>query len=145
MVKVTCPKCGEEITIDKSQYDSLLSEIKTDEVNKAVAERVELEVSRIKAENKLEDLKTQQKYHSMIDQLSKEKEFLKLEIQRHRVETDKRILEVTEAMKDSLNEKDKELAVMQTQLAESKKDIELDKKNLKEQYDFQLTLSPLPM
>ena len=94
MVKVTCPKCGEEITIDKSQYDSLLSEIKTDEVNKAVAERVELEVSRIKAENKLEDLKTQQKYHSMIDQLSKEKEFLKLEIQRHRVETDTRLLDL---------------------------------------------------
>ena len=28
MIKITCPKCGEEITIDKSQYDSLLNDVK---------------------------------------------------------------------------------------------------------------------
>ena len=36
MVKITCPKCGEEIKLGKDAYNELLEEIKFEEVEKRI-------------------------------------------------------------------------------------------------------------
>lgn len=138
MIKIKCPKCGEEITVDKSQYDSLLNEIKADEVEKSVKERVNLELARINAENEASNLKKEQQFQLEVEKLIKEREILKMEVDKNQLETDKKVLEATQSMKDSINQKEKEIALIENKLVELKKDAELSEKSLKEQYDFQL-------
>ena len=39
MAKITCPKCGTEIELDKSSYNDLLNNIASEEVDKRVKEQ----------------------------------------------------------------------------------------------------------
>ena len=41
MLKITCPKCGEEIQLGKDTYNALLSEIKTEEVERQIKQKEE--------------------------------------------------------------------------------------------------------
>ncbi len=38
MAEIKCPKCGEIIKLDKSDYDALLSNVEKDEIEKRVSE-----------------------------------------------------------------------------------------------------------
>ena len=64
MKDIKCPSCGKTFKIDRSNFDQLLSQIKNDEFNKQINERLTLakkekdkEIELIKTELKLERIK----------------------------------------------------------------------------------------
>ena len=64
MKDIKCPSCGKNFKIDPSNYDQLLSQIKNDEFNKQIDERLYLakkeknkEIELVKTELKLEMIK----------------------------------------------------------------------------------------
>ena len=50
MAEIKCPKCGEIIKLDKSEYDSLLSDIKQEEIDKRVEAQEKLIKDKYQAE-----------------------------------------------------------------------------------------------
>ena len=53
MAEIKCPKCGEIIKLDKSTYDSLLSEVEKEELDKRVQERSKLIEDKYRAQYEL--------------------------------------------------------------------------------------------
>lgn len=140
MIKIKCPKCGEEITIDKSQYDSLLNEIKTEEVNKAVQERVGIELMKIQTMNESTKANLEREYKEKADKFKEEKKALEFELEKQKIEVDTKVLKATQAIKDDLAKKEQEAALLKSQLESSKKDAQLTEAKLKEDYEHQLKM-----
>ena len=100
MAEIKCPKCGEIIKLDKSEYDSLLSDIKQEEIDK----RVELQERLIK-EKYQADL---EKYIAELKQQLRNKD-----------------LEKENAVNNAVNEKDKEILKLQSDIRNKDLDTEL--------------------
>ena len=73
MKDIKCPSCGKTFKIDPSNYDQLLSQIKNDEFNKQIDERLDLakkeknkEIELVKTELKLEMIKEKKEMEKTI-------------------------------------------------------------------------------
>ena len=73
MKDIKCPSCGKTFKIDPSNFDQLLSQIKNDEFNKQIDERLDLakkeknkEIELVKTELKLEMIKEKKEMEKKI-------------------------------------------------------------------------------
>ena len=73
MREIKCPSCGKNFKIDPSNFDQLLTQIKNEEFNKQIEERLHLakkeknkEIELIKTELKLEMIKEKKEMEKII-------------------------------------------------------------------------------
>jgi hypothetical protein len=169
MNQIKCPKCGEVFTIDEGSYNEILSQIKKEEIQSEVHEKLELlrvqnekdiiiEKGKVEAtfkeqlskkEQELADLKKklessdQEKKLEVLDASTKLKEELS--------NKDKEILELKSQLKildqektmetqKALSEKDRELLELKNQVEQEKHKKELEKTSLKESYEKELKM-----
>ncbi len=139
MLKIKCPECGHEIELNQEQHDALLRNIETQEIESRVAQRVE----EIKA-----NLETQQKLSNNIYKMQKDKTIsdlenkialLNKEIESSKTNTQLEVNKAVESLKDELNKKNQDITKLKGEVDLSKKDHEASVRQLKDQYEFQLS------
>lgn len=138
MATIKCPKCGEEITLNKSEYDALLSEVEKEEVEKRVASSTKTIEEKLKAQYALEAEKAKQSQDKTILGLQATIKVMEEKIANSGKEQELAIVKALEKAKDELNKKEQALLKAQSETVAAKKDAELNAKSLKEKYDFEL-------
>ena len=116
MAKIKCPQCGNEIELDKSNYDKLLNDIAGEEVERRVKEQAKALQDKFDAELALAKNKAEQ--HSS-DELAKLKAQIEVLQERLKNSDSKVELEVNKAKsesKDELNEKQQEIIRLKDEL-----------------------------
>ncbi|WP_027334864.1 DUF2130 domain-containing protein [Mycoplasmopsis felifaucium] len=122
MAVVKCPKCGESIQLDKSNYDALLSNIEKEEINARVNEQIKLIEETYKA--KLE-IQTNQIITEQDNKLSKQNEeiaVLKAKLENKDSEIESNAEQIKLKNKQALIEKDQEIKLLKEQLINKDKD-----------------------
>ena len=120
MAEIKCPKCGEIIKIDKSNYDSLLSEIKQEEIDK-----------RVDAQERL----IKQKYEA---DLQKDIATLKQQLMNKDLEAQLKVKEALENEKKKTDSILKENLELKNKVEQAKNEKEISLGQLKEQYESKL-------
>lgn len=143
MIKITCPKCGEEIELGKDTYTSLLNDIKKEEVDKAVKEKVDIELRRLSAESKTEQIVLEQKYQQQLVKLYDEKKELEHTIEKQKLELKSKVSEATQDIKDDLSKKEQEIEILKIKLDSSEKEADADKTKLIDSYNQQLKIKDI--
>lgn len=116
MAKIKCPQCGNEIELDKSNYDKLLNDIAGEEVERRVNEQAKALQEKFNAELALAKNKAEQ---NSSDELAKLKSQIEVLQERLKNSDSKVELEVNKAKsesKDKLNEKDQEILRLKDEL-----------------------------
>lgn len=70
MPEIICPHCGKKIEIDESSYNALLSQVRNEEFNKELEERLSVALEQIKKTNKLENENALQALNHEIENLN---------------------------------------------------------------------------
>lgn len=138
MQKIKCPKCGTEIEIGNDEYNALLNDIKTQEIDSRVKERVEDIEKRLKAQFELESNKSKHNQDEEIQKLKEEIAKLKGDVANNESNTKIAVSEATEALKEELSKKEQDILKLKGEAGVSDKAHELSLKQLKEQYEFEL-------
>lgn len=138
MLKITCPKCSEEIEIGKDQYNALLNDIETAELEKRVNERLSQIEKTYKAQYELELNKMKSINDSTVSNLQNEIKLLKEKLNSTGKDTEIAIGKALESLKENLATKELELERVRSELSTAKKDISIQTQKVKEQYEFQL-------
>ena len=120
MAEIKCPKCGEIIKLDKSDYDSLLSDIKQEEIDK-----------RVDAQERL----IKQKYEA---DLQKDIATLKQQLVNKDLEAQLKVKEALENEKKKADSIIKENLELKNKVEQAKNEKELSLGQLKEQYESKL-------
>ena len=160
MPDIKCPNCGKSFKIDESGYAAIVSQIKDTEFHKDLCERIaqiqkskENEISLVKVQvtsekdkavselnQEIEKLKGQLNSQSKTYELDKERslnalrqetEQLKAMINNNTQEKKLAIATAVSEKETEISKKDQRIILLETQL-------QLQEKNLKEKYDFQL-------
>ena len=160
MPDIKCPNCGKSFKIDESGYAAIVSQIKDAEFHKDLCERIaqiqkskENEISLVKVQvtsekdkavselnQEIEKLKGQLNSQSKTYELDKERslnalrqetEQLKAMINNNTQEKKLAIATAVSEKETEISKKDQRIILLETQL-------QLQEKNLKEKYDFQL-------
>ena len=116
MAKIKCPQCGNEIELDKSNYDKLLNDVAGEEVERRVKEQAKALQDKFNAELALAKNKAEQ---NSSDELAKLKSQIEVLQERLKNSDSKVELEVSKAKsesKDKLNEKDQEILRLKDEL-----------------------------
>ena len=138
MQKIKCPKCGTEIEIGNDEYNALLSDIKSSEIDARVQERIRDIESKLKAEYELKANETKHNKDDEIQQLKNEINNLQGEISKNEANTKLAVSEATESLKNELNKKDQDILKLKGEAEVENKNHELSLKQLKEKYEFDL-------
>lgn len=138
MVKITCPKCGEEIKLGKDAYNELLEEIKFEEVEK----RIKLKEDDIRkvyeAKLALEANKAKTAQDALINKLEAEKQALTVKLENSNKDIEIAVNKATQSLKEDLSKKDKDLLELNTKLAAEKQNSIDEANKQKQNYEFAL-------
>ena len=116
MAKIKCPQCGNEIELDKSNYDKLLNDVAGEEIERRVKEQAKALQDKYNAELALAKNKAEQ---NSSDELTKLKAQIEVLQERLKNSDSKVELEVNKAKseaKDELNEKEQEIIRLKDEL-----------------------------
>ena len=138
MLKITCPKCGEEIELGKDAYNTLLSEIETEELDKKVKERTDSIEKVLKAKYDLEVNKTKNSQDALVAELQNQIKLLNEKLANSSKDIEVAVSKAVESLKNDLNAKDLEVEHLKGQLNSALKDSDIAVQKLKEQFEFQL-------
>ncbi len=138
MAKIKCPKCGEVIEISKDTYNSLLSEIESEELSKRVEAQVELIKKNYESELALAKSKDKADAEKELALLKSELKVLQEKLNNKEKDIELAVAKSSESLKEELSKKDKEIYKLQDDVKDIKKDSLLNQQKLKEQYDFAL-------
>lgn len=138
MLKITCPKCGEEIQLGKDAYNALLSEIKTEEVERQIKQKEEDLKKVYEAKCALEANKIKNSQDTLINELKSKNQLLEQKLENNQKDIEIAVSKATESLKEDLSKKDSNLLGLKAQLFQAKKEAEEDAKKAKENYEFVL-------
>lgn len=138
MLKITCPKCHEEILIGKDEYNTLVNEVEKEEINKRVNEQVKQIEAKYQAQFKLAENELKAKQSDEISELKKNNAILEEKLNNAEKEKQLSIEKFALEQKDELTSKDMEIEKLKNDLETTKKDSELNIAKQKENFDFQL-------
>jgi len=136
MAEIKCPKCGEIIKLDNSQYDLLLNEVKDEAFKNEIDARSKELEAKIKAEYEL--ITTKEKASSM-DEINSYKSQIKvLEEKLNNSKTDAEIavIKALESSKEEIIKREKEVIELKGKLDSIEKDSKLSEKSLIDRYEF---------
>ena len=87
MKEIKCPSCGKNFKIDPSNFDELLSQIKNEEFNKQINER--LHFAEKEKNNEIEVIKTELKLEMVKEKKEMEKTIISLQSKLNLIDKDK--------------------------------------------------------
>ena len=140
MAKIKCPQCGNEIELDKSNYDKLLNDIAGEEVERRVKEQAKALQDKFNAELALAKNKAEQ---NSSDELAKLKSQIEVLQERLKNSDSKVELEVNKAKsesKDKLNEKDQEIIRLKDELKSIEQNNALKISGINEQHKEEIRM-----
>ena len=132
MNEIKCPKCGTVFTIDESDYDSIVKQIRDHEFEKQIREREEQYKQDKENAIKIAKAEVEKSFNETIKNKELEINNLKSEL---KINDTKKEL----AIKEAINEKDKEIGNLNSKLELDKKEFLLKEKTLKENYEEKLS------
>jgi len=138
MLKIKCPKCGEEIELGKDAYNTLLNEIETEELDKKVKERTDSIEKVLKAKYDLEVNKAKNSQDALVAELQNQIKLLNEKLANSSKDIEVAVSKAVGSLKNDLNEKDLEVEHLKGQLNSALKDSDIAVQKLKEQFEFQL-------
>ena len=138
MLKIKCPKCGEEIELGKDAYNTLLNEIETEELDKKVKEKTDSIEKVLKAKYDLEVNKAKNSQDALVAELQNQIKLLNERLTNSNKDVEVAVSKATESLKNDLNAKDLEVEHLKGQLNSALKDSDITVQKLKEQFEFQL-------
>lgn len=120
--EIKCPHCGKVFQVDESEYASILSQIKEEEISKQV--HIELErqaaifnASKIKDENVIKD-----KYQNELSALNDKINNLTSKLNEATKDKELAVLNAKKEVEDKLNNKDKEILELNNKINNAEKD-----------------------
>ena len=140
MAKIKCPQCGNEIELDKSNYDKLLNDIAGEEVERRVKEQAKALQDKFNAELALAKNKAEQ---NSSDELAKLKAQIEVLQERLKNSDSKVELEVNKAKsesKDKLNEKEQEIIRLKDELKSIEQNNALKISGLNQQHNEEIRM-----
>ncbi len=120
MNEIKCPKCGTVFQIDEDQYLTIVKQIKDKEFEKELDNSIKLNEANLK------------------EKFNEEKNKLDLEINDLKSKLKSKDTENELAIKDLINEKEKEIIELNNKIDSNKNEYLLKEKNLKENYEEKL-------
>ena len=140
MAKIKCPQCGNEIELDKSNYDKLLNDIAGEEVERRVKEQTKALQDKYNAELALAKNKAEQ---NSSDELAKLKAQIEVLEERLKNSASKVELEVNKAKsesKDELNKKEQEIIRLQNELKSAEQNSALKISGINQQHKEEIRM-----
>ena len=140
MAKIKCPQCGNEIELDKSNYDKLLNDIAGEEVERRVKEQAKALQEKFNAELALAKNKAEQ---NSFDELARLKSQIEVLQERLKNSDSKIELEVNKAKsesKDKLNEKEQEIIRLKDELKSAEQNNALKISGINQQHKEEIRM-----
>ena len=125
MPEVKCPKCGTTFKIDEENYDSIVKQIRNDEFNKELQNRLKIEKDQHDKDLALVKQQELNSYNAKVAEL--EKKISELDSKLKIAETESKL-----KIQEAVNEKEKKIISLQNDLNSQKNLEELHIKELKE-------------
>lgn len=138
MLKITCPKCGEQIELGKDAYNTLLREIENEELEKKVKEKTDSIEQVLKAKYDLEASKAKSSQDALIAELKNQIKLLNEKLANSSKDVEVAVSKAIEVLKGDLSNKNLEIEHLKGQLDSALKDSDIATQKLKEQFEFQL-------
>lgn len=167
MPEIKCPKCGEIFTVDESGYAAIAGQVRNAEFHKELQERqhqlnreketelallqtraemeketalgkLTAEINRLKAQLSAADKDSELEKERALAALRQENERLKAEIRAGEQKQNLAVANAVNAQKDALNEKEKQIPLLNSKLQEAEKDSRLQAQSLKENFAVEL-------
>lgn len=167
MPEIKCPKCGEIFTVDESGYAAIAGQVRNAEFHKELQERqlqlnreketelallqtraemeketalgkLTAEINRLKAQLSAVGKDSELEKERALAALRQENERLKAEIRAGEQKQNLAVANAVNAQKDALNEKEKQILLLNSKLQEAEKDSRLQAQSLKENFAVEL-------
>lgn len=129
MKEIKCPKCGEVFSVDESDYNAIVKQVRDESFKQELNERIKIELNSKVNEFELQKRDIEVNNAKLISELTKQIEVLTSRLENYENEKKIAVNEVTNKGKDLINNKNLEIAKLQDQIKfiESSKQTEIDK------------------
>lgn len=114
MHEIKCPKCGTVFTVDETGYAEILNQIRTNEFDKELAERIHQHDLQKQTEMQMVKLQADQEKEKSLAELQKQIEAMKAQIAGADKDKEIAIINATAAVKEELVKKDQEISKLQS-------------------------------
>lgn len=138
MATITCPKCGEIIKLDKSNYDALLNEVENEEIEKRVQSQTKTIEEKLKAQFELETNKAKTTKDTEIADLNGKIKVLEEKLANSNKSTELAVTKASTELKDELSKKEQEIIKLNGAIGEAKNEAKLNEQKIKDHYEDQL-------
>ena len=167
MPEIKCPNCGNLFTIDQNQYDDLIREVRNDDFEKEIQQRLNIEKEKLESSFKVQQMQSSNENQNKIRELQSQIDLLKntiannelsknsaiaeainkkelelknkdLEISNLQSKLDNQALSLDMKYKELINSKDQEIVSLNNKIDLNKKEAEIKQNNLIEQQRLEL-------
>ena len=119
MAEIKCPKCGEIIKLDKSDYDALLNNVEKEEIEKRVKEQEKLIEAKFKAQYDKEVSEERNRKDASVAELNQQIAALKLKLENSANEKELAVNQAVAAEKEKTNAKQQEITRLEQEIKNS--------------------------
>lgn len=119
MAEIKCPKCGEIIKLDKSDYDALLNNVEKEEIEKRVKEQEKLIEAKFKAQYDKEVSEERSKKDASVAELNNQIKALELKLQNSANEKELAVNQAVAVEKEKTNAKQQEITRLEQEIKNS--------------------------
>lgn len=116
MKEIKCPKCGEVFSVDESDYNAIVKQVRDDIFKEEVNERIKIELTNKNNEFELKKKDIEANNFKVINDLNKKIELLTSKLESYETEKKLAVNEANSRSKDLLNEKDLEIIKLKDQI-----------------------------
>ena len=140
MAKIKCPQCGNEIELDKSNYDKLLNDIAGEEVERRVKEQAKALQDKFNAELALAKNKAEQNSSDELARLKSQIEVLKEKLNNSDSKVELEVNKAKSEAKDELNEKEQEIIRLKNELKAAEQNSALKISGINQQHKEEIRM-----
>ena len=131
MAEIKCPKCGEVFTVDESNYEKIVSQVRNEEFEKELSRRLNEEKSKSNLLIEIEKNKAKAENDKEVASLKEEINRLKTEIQLN--QTNNKLV-----IQEAISKKDQEIQKLSNKIILDEKEFAIEKQNLKNEHERML-------
>ena len=116
MKEIKCPKCGEVFSVDESDYNAIVNQVRDETFKKEVNERIKIELANKNSEFELKEKDIEINHSRVVSDLNKQIELLNSRLNNYENEKKLAIHEANSKSKELLNSKDLEISKLKDQI-----------------------------
>lgn len=138
MSEIICPNCKKTFTIDESDYEKLISQIRTAEFDKEIQEKLKIESDKQKIQSELEKSKNETKHRDELAEKDKIISELKAELNSNDFKIKLAVNEAVKSKETELSEMSNRINQLQLEIEQKDCEKQLHENELKKSYEQQL-------